>query len=42
MSNAYSSLCDDFYLDMYVNTELELPTQRDTVLENKNTGPMKQ
>lgn len=32
MSNAYSSLCDDFYLDMYVNTELELPTQRDTIL----------
>ena len=32
MSNAYSSLCDDFYLDMYVNTELDLPTQRDTVL----------
>ena len=32
MSNAYSLLCDDFYLDMYVNTELELPTQRDTIL----------
>jgi len=32
MSNAYSSLCDDFYIDMYVNTELELPTQRDTIL----------
>jgi len=32
MSNAYSSLCDDFYLDMYVNTELDLPTQRDTIL----------
>lgn len=30
--NSYSSLCDDFYLDMYVNTELELPTQRDTIL----------
>jgi hypothetical protein len=25
-------LCDDFYLDMYVNTELDLPTQRDTIL----------
>ena len=25
-------LCDDFYLDMYVNTELELPTERDTIL----------
>jgi len=32
MSNIYSSLCDDFYLDMYINTELDLPTQRDTVL----------
>jgi hypothetical protein len=32
MSNSYGSLCDDFYLDMHVNTELELPTQRDTVL----------
>ena len=32
MSNSYNSLCDDFYLDMFVNTELELPTQRDTIL----------
>jgi len=32
MSNSYSSLCDDFYHDMYVNTELELPSERDTVL----------
>ena len=32
MSNSFSSLCDDFYLDMYVNTELSLPTQRDTIL----------
>lgn len=32
MSNSYSSLCDDFYLDMFINTELDLPTQRDTVL----------
>ena len=32
MSNSYSSFCDDFYFDMYVNTELELPTQRDTIL----------
>ncbi len=30
--NSYSSLCDDFYLDMYINTELELPTGRDTIL----------
>ena len=32
MTNSYNSLCDDFYLDMYINTELDLPTQRDTVL----------
>ena len=31
-SNSYSSLCDDFYVDMYINTELDLPTQRDTIL----------
>ena len=30
--NSFSSLCDDFYIDMYINTELDLPTQRDTVL----------
>jgi hypothetical protein len=30
--NIYSSLCDDFYLDMYINTELDLPTNRDTIL----------
>jgi hypothetical protein len=32
MANGYSSLCDDFYLDMFVNTELDLPLQSDTVL----------
>jgi hypothetical protein len=32
MTNSYSSLCDDFYLDMYINTKLPLPRQRDTVL----------
>ncbi|MGD0078836.1 MAG: hypothetical protein ABSB91_09485 [Sedimentisphaerales bacterium] len=32
MANGYSSLCDDFYLDMFVNTELELPFEGDTVL----------
>jgi hypothetical protein len=32
MANSFSSLCDDFYLDMFVNTELELPDQNDTVL----------
>ena len=31
-SYSYSSLCDDFCLDMHVNTELDLPTQRDTIL----------
>jgi len=31
-ANSYSSLCDDFYIDMYVNTELDLPTSRDTLL----------
>jgi len=30
--NTYSSLCDDFYFDMYINTELDLPTERDTIL----------
>jgi len=30
--SSYSSLCDDFYVDMYINTELDLPTQRDTIL----------
>ena len=32
MSDSYSSLCDDFYLDTYINTELDLPMQRDTIL----------
>lgn len=32
MLNGYSSFCDDFYFDMYVNTELALPAQRDTIL----------
>ncbi len=30
--NSYRSLCDDFYLDMYINTRLDLPTSRDTIL----------
>ncbi len=29
---SYCSLCDDFYVDMCINTELDLPTSRDTVL----------
>lgn len=32
MPNSYSSLCDDFYFDMHINTELDLPSERDTVL----------
>jgi hypothetical protein len=32
MANVFNSLCDDFYLDMFVNTELELPFESDTVL----------
>ena len=30
--SSYGSLCDDFYIDMYVNTELPLPSGRDTLL----------
>jgi len=31
--DSFSSLCDDFYVDMYINTELDLPVlQRDTIL----------
>lgn len=32
MANSYNSLCDDFYVDMLVNTELDLPSERDTIL----------
>ncbi|MHC4617594.1 MAG: hypothetical protein ACYTEQ_07555 [Planctomycetota bacterium] len=32
MSTGYGSFCDDFFLDMYVNNELDLPAERDTVL----------
>lgn len=30
--NPYASLCDDFYLYCYLNTEMELPQSRDTLL----------
>lgn len=30
--SSYRSLCDDFFVEMYINTELDLPTQRDTIL----------
>lgn len=30
--NPLAALCDDFYLSCYLNTELELPRNRDTVL----------
>jgi hypothetical protein len=32
MTNSFGSFCDDFYVDLCVNTQLELPTQRDTIL----------
>jgi hypothetical protein len=32
MSNAYSSLCQDFYVNMRVNSQLNLPHGRETVL----------
>jgi hypothetical protein len=31
-AKSITSLCDDFYADMFVNTQLELPTGRETVL----------
>ncbi len=30
--NPYESLCDDFYVNMTLNTEMELPTSRETIL----------
>ncbi len=30
--NRYNSLCDDFYINMNLGTEMELPTSRETVL----------
>ena len=32
MVTSFGSLCDDFYTNMNLNTELELPTERDTIL----------
>ncbi|MEN6384234.1 MAG: hypothetical protein ABFD79_03455 [Phycisphaerales bacterium] len=32
MSISYSSLCDDFYVDMYINTRFDLPSDRDILL----------
>ena len=32
MATSYGLLCDDFYVNMILNTELELPTGRDTIL----------
>jgi hypothetical protein len=32
MTDSFGSFCDDFYVDLGVNTQLELPSQRDTVL----------
>ena len=30
--NSFGSFCDDFFVDMHVNTELDLPSERDTIL----------
>jgi hypothetical protein len=30
--NAYNSLCDDFYVNMNLSTEMELPASRETIL----------
>ncbi len=32
MSNSFGSFCDDLFIDMSVNTQLELPSGRDTIL----------
>ena len=32
MSISYSSLCDDFYVDMYINTRFDLPRERESLL----------
>ncbi len=32
MPTSYGSLCDDFCVNMILNTELELPTERETIL----------
>jgi len=32
MTTSFGSLCDDFYVNMNLNTELELPSERDTIL----------
>ncbi len=32
MSISYNSLCDDFYVDMYINTRFDLPSERETLL----------
>ncbi len=32
MTNSFGSFCDDFFADLCVNTQLDLPTERDTIL----------
>lgn len=32
MDNPYSSLCDEFFINMTVNTELDMPGSKDTIL----------
>lgn len=31
--NRYQALCDDFYINMNLNTEMELPSSRETILQ---------
>jgi hypothetical protein len=30
--NIFGTFCDDFFVDMHINTEMDLPSERDTVL----------
>jgi hypothetical protein len=32
MSISYSSLCDDFYVDMYINTRFDVPSEKEALL----------
>lgn len=32
MSISYSSFCDDFFVDVYINTRFDLPTERESLL----------
>ena len=39
MSQAYSKVADDFFVEMHLNTEMELPSNRDTVSYTHLTLP---